>query len=137
MTIFNKVKAPTGWMFPFAKKEIRALISESGATFNSVEFKNTTKPSEYLKDTIDCWFGVLSSERVNGTYQFSLELSSLQDEYVLEWKEKILSHVYPEIVKWIKWKTNQPSNSTEKPRQYFLKYKIKNRTLTSSCFEVD
>lgn len=137
MTTFNKNKAPKGWMFPFNKKELHSLIEETNATFDSVEFQNTQKPSEYFENTVSCWFGVLTSEKTNNEYHFSLKLSSLKEEYVSPWKKEILSLVQPEITKWVKWKINQPLNSTEKPRQLFLKYEIKNGTFSTSCFGVD
>ena len=124
-------------MFPFNKKELSSLIEETNATFDSVEFQNTQKPSEYFEDTVSCWFGVLTSKKINNEYHSSLELSSLKEEYVSPWKKEILSLVQPEITKWVKWKIVQPLNSTEKPRQLFLKYEIKNGAFSTSCFGVD
>ena len=137
MTTFNKIKAPKGWVFPFNKKELNSLIEETKAIFDSVEFQNTQKSSEYFENTVSCWFGVLTSTKTNNEYHFSLELSSLKEEYVSPWKQEILNLVQPEIVKWIKWKIKQPLNSTEKPRQLFLKYEIKNGSFSTACFGVD
>jgi len=137
MTRFNKRNAPKGWMYPFNKKEIMSIIDETGALFKSVNFENTEKPSKYSNDEIWCWVGILSSKRVDGKCIFSLELSSFKEQYIKPWKQNIIKLVGEEMKKWIERKLKQPENSPEKPTQLFLKYKIKNGLLTSSCFEVD
>ncbi len=99
MTAFNKNKAPKGWLFPFSKKEIHSFIEETGAIFDYVDFKNTQKPSEYVKGNIRCWFGILNSKKINNEYHFSMELSSFKEEFISPWKEQILSLVIQEITK--------------------------------------
>ena len=137
MTTFNKNKAPKGWMFPFTKKELKSLFEETNAIFDSVNFENTQKPSEFSNDTLWFWIGILESKRINNEYHFSLELSSFKNEYISPWKEKIKEYVFPEIKKWVASKLNLPSNAPEKPTRLFLKYEIKNGICSSSCYEVD
>ncbi|MEJ2612222.1 MAG: hypothetical protein P8179_19690, partial [Candidatus Thiodiazotropha sp.] len=84
-----------------------------------------------LKDTISCWCGVLTSNRKNGECQFSLELSSFKEEYVKPWKADIINLVGDEMDKWINKKLSQPENSTEKPKLLFLRYEIKNGSISS------
>lgn len=137
MTKFNKNKPPKGWMFPFSRRELRSLINDSGATFDFVNFKNTQKPSEFPEGVLWCWIGILKSERIEGKYHFSLELSSLREEHIKPWKEEIVRLLFDEIKGWITRKVTLPPTAPEKPTQLFLKYEIKNEKVSSSCFEVD
>jgi len=137
MTTFNKNKAPKGWMFPFNKKEIKHLIEETNAIFDSVNFENTQKPSEFSNNVLWFWIGVLKSEKINDELHFSLELSSFKEEYILPWRGEIKEHVFPEIKKWVMSKIKLPVNAPEKPTRLYLKYEIKNGRCTSSCHEVD
>ncbi len=80
---------------------------------------------------MSCWFGIISSERIDNEHHFYMELYSFKDEYVIPWENDISTLVVEEIVKWVNWKSKQPLNSPDKPT------KLKNNRFHSSCFEVD
>ena len=137
MTKFDLKNAPKGWIYPFSKMEIRGFIQELDVNFQKVTFKGTNKPSEFIKDTLWCWIGILSSERIDDEWHFSLEVSCLKEEYILPWKQEITSLVFSDIKKWVSKKQSLLATSPEKPRSLYLKYNVVNGNCSSSCFEVD
>jgi hypothetical protein len=132
MTKFDLKKAPKGWTYPFSKREIRTFIGELDANFENVLFEGTRKPHN-----LSCWIGILQSEKVDGEWYFSLELSCLKEEYIVPWKDEITKMIFAKIKQWIKKKKDLLPTAPDKSTSLYLGYDIRNKKCVSTCFEVD
>jgi hypothetical protein len=137
MTKFEFKNAPQGWSYPFSKKEIRTFLGGINANVQHVLFQGTKKPYEFQENVVDCWFGILRSQRINDDWSFYLELHCLKNEYVTPWKSQIIDKIFTEMRLWITMKQNLLSTAPEKPRSMFIGYKIVNDTFEVNCNEIN
>jgi len=123
MTKFDIKKAPKGWRFPVTKKEVRSLIVETGARFDSVLFQGTRSSRGFLGSTW-CWFGILQSERIEGEWHFRLEVNCLKEEYVIPFWREVVADVGAEVRRWVEKKRSLPPADPGRPTKLYLKYEL-------------
>jgi hypothetical protein len=120
MPHFRLKKLPPGWLFVPSKRQLRAVLAETGADVPLVEMAGTGYAR--LPDRVS--LGFLESRVVEGRWRFYLHLWGIREAAVGTLREELATAALAEIREYIRGCISQQPADIIKPAQLRLSFRI-------------